>query len=115
MSWSLWLCFISKHWARAGGRQGEEKRLSSLIARVDSLPGLCQEKELEGPHVPPSGARGPLGRQTHKMEMKQSNVGQGPVSVTVGEWDWGSGRDTGKKERKEMSPAPGHRKRPNEG
>lgn len=98
-----------------GGRQGEEKRLSSLIARVDSLPGLCQEKELEGPHVPSSGARGPLGRQTHKMEMKQSNVGQGPVSVAVGEWDWGSGRDMGKKERKEMSPTPWHRKRPNEG
>lgn len=38
------------------GRQDEEKRLSSLIARVASLPGLCLEKQPEGAHAPPSGS-----------------------------------------------------------
>lgn len=38
------------------GRKDEEKRLSSLIARVASLPGLCLEKQLEGAHALPSGS-----------------------------------------------------------
>lgn len=38
------------------GRLDEEKRLSSLIARVARLPGLCLEKPHEGAHAPPSGS-----------------------------------------------------------